>query len=221
MKVAFCARKGDEVAEAEAALKAKGYQVVGSVVDVADADTYKAWIDTSAEKLGGVSVFVPNVSAGGGMNGEASWRASFEVDMLGAVRGAEAALPHLEKSEGAIVFISTTAATEAFVGPQAYNAIKAAINNYAKNLSVQVAAKGVRVNLVAPGPVYFPGGSWAMIEQHMKPFFDGTLKQIPMKRMASPDDVARAVAFLASPAASYITGTTLTVDGGMTRRVDY
>jgi NAD(P)-dependent dehydrogenase (short-subunit alcohol dehydrogenase family) len=220
--VAFCARKGSEVAEAEAALKAGGKTVFADAVDVRDGDNYKAWINQCAERMGGIDVFVPNVSAGGGMGGEEKWRDSFEIDLLGAVRGAETAMPHLEKSgKGAIVFISTTAATEAFVGPQAYNAIKAAINNYAKNLANAAAPKGVRVNAVSPGPVYFEGGSWSMIEKHMKPFFDMTMKQIPMGRMASPLDVARAVAYLASPAASYITGTNLVVDGGMTRRVDY
>jgi NAD(P)-dependent dehydrogenase (short-subunit alcohol dehydrogenase family) len=220
--VSFCARKGSEVAETESALRATGATVHGSVVDVKDGDVYKAWIAQSAERLGGLDVFIPNVSAGGGMGGEEKWRDSFEVDLLGAVRGAEAALPHLEASKAAaIVFISTTAATEAFVGPQAYNAIKAAINNYAKNLSTTLGPKGVRVNTVAPGPVYFAGGSWEMIEKHMKPFYDITMRQIPMGRMATPADVARAVAFLASPAASYITGANLVVDGGMTKRVDY
>jgi 3-oxoacyl-[acyl-carrier protein] reductase len=221
VEVAFCARKGAEVAEAEAALKAKGYKVHGAAVDVKDGESYKAWINTCAEKLGGVDIFIPNVSAGGGMGGEEKWRDSFEVDLLGAVRGAETVAPHLEKTGGAIVFISTTAATESFVGPQAYNAIKAAINNYAKNLATTMGPKGVRVNAVSPGPVYFAGGSWEMIEKHMKPFYDMTMRQIPMGRMASPQDVANAVAFLASPAAGYVTGTTLTVDGGMTKRVDY
>ncbi len=218
--IAFCARKGEEVAEAEAELKKKG-TAFGAVCDVRNADAYRGWLSTAVDKLGGADVFIPNVSAGGGMAGEENWRNSFEVDMLGAVRGVETMTPHLEKTKGAIVFISTTAATETFVGPQAYNAIKAAINNYAKNVATQLAPKGVRVNCVSPGPVYFEGGSWAAIEQRAKPFFDATLAQIPMGRMATPADVARAVAFLASPAAAIITGANLIVDGGMVKRVDY
>ena len=218
--VAFCARKGDEVAEAEAALKKKGI-AHGAVCDVRNGDSYRDWLATAVEKLGGVDIFIPNVSAGGGMGSEENWRNSFEIDLLGAVRGAEAMAPHLEKTKGAIVFISTTAATETFVGPQAYNAVKAAINNYAKNLATQLAPKGIRVNCVSPGPVYFEGGSWAMIEQRMKPFFDATMAQIPMGRMPTPADVARAVAFLSSPAATIITGVNLVVDGGMLKRVDY
>lgn len=222
VEVAFCARKAEEVAEAQGALTAKGLKVHGAVADVADADGYKGWINGAAEAMGGMDIFIANVSAGGGMKGEESWKASFEVDMLGAVRSVEAATPHLLKSaKASLVFISTTAATEAFVGPQAYNAIKAAINNYAKNLASSMGAKGLRVNTVSPGPVYFEGGSWEMIKTHMKPFYDSTMAQIPLGRMADPQDVANAVAFIASPAAGYITGTNVTVDGGMLKRVDY
>lgn len=220
--VALCARKAEEVDEAVAALEDKGVTATGKAVDVGDKDAYKAWIGDAAQELGGLDIFVPNVSAGGGMDGEENWYNNFEVDMMGAVRGLEAAMPHLGQSETpAVVFISTTAAVETFLAPQAYNAMKAALLTYAKQMAEAVAETGVRINVVSPGPVYFEGGAWNTIEQHMPELYKGTLAQCPMGRMAKPEEVARAVVFLASPAAAYITGTNLIVDGGFTKRVQF
>jgi NAD(P)-dependent dehydrogenase (short-subunit alcohol dehydrogenase family) len=221
-RIVFCARKPEEVEEAEAAFREAGGECRGVTADVSDVDSYGAFLEQAASAFGRVDVFVPNVSAGGGMGSEQFWRNSFEVDVLGTVRGCEALAPVMaEAGGGAIVLISTTAAQESFVGPMAYNAMKAALLNYAKNLSQQYASRQVRVNAVAPGPVYFEGGAWAQREAQAPAVFKSVLGQIPMGRMASPQDVANAVAYLASPAAAYITGVTLTVDGGFTKRVDY
>jgi NAD(P)-dependent dehydrogenase (short-subunit alcohol dehydrogenase family) len=221
-RVVFCARKPEEVEETAAALQNAGADARGFVADVADAGSYGDFLAKAPGAFGQIDVFVPNVSAGGGMGSEQFWRNSFEVDVLGTVRGCEALAPVMaEGGGGAIVLLSTTAAQESFVGPMAYNAMKAALLNYAKNLSQQYAARQVRVNAVAPGPVYFEGGAWAQREAQAPAVFKGVLGQIPMGRMASPQDVASAVAYLASPAAAYVTGVTLTVDGGFTKRVDY
>jgi 3-oxoacyl-[acyl-carrier protein] reductase len=221
-RIVFCARKAEEVDATRSALEAKGAETVGVVADVADAASYAAFLDQAKAAFGGVHVFVPNVSAGGGMGSEQFWRASFDVDVLGTVRGCEAMAPAIaEAGGGAIVLVSTTAAQEAFVGPMAYNAMKAAMLNYAKNLSQQWAARQVRVNAVAPGPVYFEGGAWAQREASAPEVFNRVLSQIPMGRMATPADVANTVAFLASAAAGCITGSTVTVDGGFTKRVDF
>jgi len=103
----------------------------------------------------------------------------------------------------------------------AYGALKAALVNYASNLAHQLAGKNVRVNVVSPGPVYFAGGAWEMIQKAMPPFYEQTLKSCPQGRMGTPEEVARAVTFLASPAASLITGTNLVTDGGFTKRVAF
>jgi 3-oxoacyl-[acyl-carrier protein] reductase len=124
--VGICARNQAEVDETIAALTAKGVKACGSVVDVTDAASLEAWINHCADTLGGIDIFVPNVSAGGADNSESGWRANFEADMLATWRGVELTQPHLAKSgQGAIVIISTTAAVEAFAGPSPYGAIKA------------------------------------------------------------------------------------------------
>ena len=218
--VAFCARNQEEVSSTLEALGKKGTRVTGAAVDVTDKEAYQAWIAAAGEELGGIDIFVPNVSAGGGQTDEDGWRANFEVDLLGTTRGIEAVMPFLSKSEAAsIVIISTTAAVETFLGPQTYNAIKAALIVHGKQLSQALAPDGIRVNCVSPGPIYFAGGAWEFIEQNMPDLYNATLADIPSGRMGSPEEIANTVSFLASPAASLITGVNLVADGGFTKRV--
>lgn len=220
-RTVFCARKAEDVEDAQRAFDASGVETLGLVADVGDADSYAAFLARASTAFGGVDVFVPSVSAGGGMGDEKFWRNSFEIDVLGTIRGCEAMRPVMAANGGSIVLISSTAALEAFVGPMAYNAMKAALLNYAKNLSQQVGPSQIRVNAVAPGPVLFPGSSWDKRRTGAPEVFASTLARIPLGRYATPQDVANTVAFLASPLAAYITGVTVTVDGGFTKRVDY
>lgn len=221
--IAICARKADQVEEAVAALQARGVKAVGEAVDVKDKEAYTAWVARSGEELGGIDILIPNVSAGGGMDrGEQHWYDNLEVDILGTTRAIEAAMPMLVASEaGAIVMISSTAAVETFVAPQPYNAIKAALLTYSSQLSQAVAKDGIRVNSVSPGPIYFEGGSWDFIKNNIPQFYEGTLAKSPFGRLGSPEEVARVVTFLASPAASWVTGQNICIDGGFTQRVDF
>ncbi|MDA1075799.1 MAG: SDR family oxidoreductase [Proteobacteria bacterium] len=219
--VSICARNQAEVEAAVAALQAKGVTAFGQSVDIGDGDALKAWIEASAEALGGIDCVVSNVS-GGNAPGEAGWRANFEHDMLGTVRCVQAAMPYLENSDnGSIVMISTTAALEKFISAGPYNAMKAALLNYSGALSQDVAPKGIRVNAVSPGPIYVKGGSWGFIKEKMTPFYDATLAQIPLGRMGSAEEVAAQVVFLASPRAGFTTGTNVVIDGGITKRIQY
>lgn len=157
----------------------------------------------------------------GGPAGEASWRRNFEIDVLGTVHAADAAMPFLENSQAAaIVVISSTAAVETFhdifpVGVlQSYGAMKEALTNYVADLSSMHGSKGIRVNMVSVGPIYFPGGVWHQREQEGSEIFHKMVAHCGLGRLGRPEEVARAVVFLASPSASYITGTNLIDDGG-------
>jgi 3-oxoacyl-[acyl-carrier protein] reductase len=145
-----------------------------------------------------------------------------EVDMLGTVRVAEAALPFLEKSDaGSFVSISSTAALESSQGIRAYTGIKAAVIAYMANASNAWAEKGIRANTVSPGNVFFEGGVWDIRKTESPDLYQTSLDLNPLGRMATPQEVANAVVFLASPVASFITGVNLVVDGAMTRRIQY
>ena len=218
--LAICSRNQEEVDSAVAELSAKGVKVTGAVVDVADKASYQAWIASVGEELGGIDIFVPNVSAGGGNMSEEGWEANFNIDLLGTTRGVEAAMPFLEKSSAAsIVVISSTAGVETFMGPQPYNAIKGALVIHAKQLSQALAPAGIRVNCVSPGPIFIEGGAWEFIKEYMTDLYDATLADIPSGRFGSAEEIANTVAFIASPAASLITGVNLVADGGFTKRV--
>ncbi len=218
--IALCARSADEVTEAIGALKSRGIKAFGDAVNVRDGEAYKAWLAKAAEALGGCDVFVPGVSAGGGFDSEKNWVKNFEIDVLHTVRGCEALMPHLEKSgQGSIVIIGSTNAVETFAAPMAYNAMKAALITYGKQLSQFTGKKGVRVNTVSPGPIYFEGGAWEMIKGSQPKFYDWAIKQIPNGRMGTAEEIARVIVFVASPAAALITGANIIADNGFTKRV--
>ncbi|HEX3305490.1 MAG TPA: SDR family oxidoreductase, partial [Streptosporangiaceae bacterium] len=102
-----------------------------------------------------------------------------------------------------------------------YATMKAAIIHYTQGLAYQLAAKGIRANSLSPGNTYFPGGVWENIEQNNPELFATALGLNPTGRMARPEEIARAAVFLASPAASIMTGANLLVDGGLTRGVQF
>jgi 3-oxoacyl-[acyl-carrier protein] reductase len=218
-KVAFCARTKDEVAAAEAEIRATGADVAGTAVDVADGAALSAWVAASAERFGGVDVVVANVSALAIGPGEENWRSSFEVDLMHTVRLVEAALPHLEASGvGSVVAVSSVSGREVDFASGSYGVMKAALVHYTSGLAFQFAGK-VRANAVSPGNTYFDGGVWQGIEQNDPEFFATALGLNPTGRMATPAEIAYGVVMLASPRASFITGTHLVVDGALTRGV--
>ncbi|WP_300011229.1 SDR family oxidoreductase [Pseudonocardia sp.] len=212
--VAFCARTAAEVEAAQAETGA-----VGTALDVADGAALAAWVAASAERLGGVDVAVANVSALAIGAGEDNWKAGFEVDLMHTVRLCEAALPHLTASRGAIVAISSVSGREIDFAKDAYGTMKAAVVHYVSGLAFEHAAAGVRANCVSPGNTYFPGGVWESIEGGNPELFATAMGLNPTGRMATAEEIAYAVTMLASPRASFITGTNLVVDGALSRGV--
>jgi 3-oxoacyl-[acyl-carrier protein] reductase len=211
------------VIETVAAFKASGAGAYGEAFDVADADALAAFVDKAAAALGGLDIFVANISgAMGGGNDPASWRTAVEVDILSTVRGCEAAVPHLEKSgAGSLVVIGTVSAVEVSGPRRPYSSVKAALIPYVKNLARDLAPKNVRANLVSPGTIYFEGGVWNMVENGMPEFFKQMVARNPLGRMGTPEEVANATVFLASPRASFITGANVVCDGAITQRVGF
>jgi len=218
--VAFCARQPAEVRERTEALRAKGFQVDGAVCDVSDGDAYLAWTQKASAALGGVDIFVPNVSAGPGQ-GEAGWKAAFDVDLMGTVRGCEALMPQLSATGGAIVVIASIAGLVSFGGPAPYNTAKAGLIAYASQLGETAALSGVRVNTVSPGPILVEDGFWGQVKQNQPDTYKAVCAQHPFARLGTPQEVANCVVFLASPAARWVVRSNLIVDGGMSPRVQY
>ncbi len=217
--VAFCARNPDEVRETQESLSARG-PVVGSVVDVADGHALAAWVEVCAGDLGGIDVVVANVSALAFPDTEESWQASLNVDLMHTVRMVRAALPHLERSENAsIIAISSVSGRESDFASGPYGTVKTAIIGYVHGLAMQLAEKGIRANTVSPGNTYFEGGAWSSIETGDPALFATAVGLNPTGQMGTPEQVAAPVVFLASTAASRISGTNLVVDGALTRGV--
>lgn len=219
--IAFFSRKQDQVDATVKSLSRHGGKVHGSTFDLNAPAGYQDWLRKAAETLGGCDIFVPGASASGSQ-ATGDWQKCLDFDVLGTVKGCEALEPWLEKSgSGSVVVMSSTAGTETFIVPQAYNAMKAALLTYTKQLSQAWGPKGIRVNAVSPGPIEFDGGNWEMIKEHMRALYDQTQGQFALGRFGAPEEVARTVVFLASPASSYTTGTNVVVDGGYTKRVQF
>ncbi|MFO7964878.1 MAG: SDR family oxidoreductase [Desulfobacterales bacterium] len=223
--VAICARNQDEISQTVEALNAKGISALGGVADVTDGDALKNWIEESALQLGGLDILVSNVGAMAIGADASSWEKNLRTDILGAVNAIESALPMLEEAasrngDAAIVVIGSAASVSADE-PSSYGAIKGALVHYVKGLAKQNASKHIRASVISPGMVYFKGGVWHRVEQGMPDFFKQALDRNPMGRMATPQDIANAAVFLASPCSSFTSGINMIIDGVITDRVNY
>ena len=220
--VALCARGAEGAADAAAAAAAQGVAAHGEAVDISDHAAVRAWIGRAAEALGGIDIAVGNASALATSMHERDWRAGFETDVMGHVTMVDAALPHLRESEaGAVVLLASTAALEVYSGLRSYNSVKAALVACAKGMAVAYAADGIRVNALCPGCIEFPDGVWGRARQNNPAEYERMLTMQPFGRMGTPQEIANAAAFLASPAASFVSGANLVVDGAFTRRIQY
>jgi 3-oxoacyl-[acyl-carrier protein] reductase len=223
--VAICARHADQVAAAVKALEAKGVKAWGQAVDIADGAALKGFIEGAADALGGLDILVSNASALIQGAADQDWQAMLDIDVLGAVRTFDAAKPFLlqaaeAKGDAAFVMISSVSAAES-ASPSAYGAMKAAQIHFAKGVARENAAKHLRCNVVSPGTVFFEGGVWGNVKANMPGFFEQMIKRNPTGRMATPEEVAAATVFLASPRSAFTTGINLVVDGAISQRVNF
>lgn len=219
--IGICARTEADVERAVEDLSGCG-TVVGTALDVRDSDALRAWVADAGDRLGGIDVYVHNTS-GKPARDLTGWQKNFEVDLLSLVHGVEAASEQLAAGDGGcVISIGTTATAEHFAtGSNSYSALKSAVTNWTLGQAQVLGPRGIRCNVVSPGPIFVEGGDWDRIKQGMAPFYEATEKAHPSGRLGSPEDVAAAVSFLASPRASHINGVNLTIDGGFLKRVDF
>lgn len=196
--------------------------VLGIAGNLSDAIIVRDALEKIVTTWKRLDVLVANVGAGGGTIGwdvaPEEWQRVFDVNLWATVRVAQAAVPLLKTSRGNIVFISSITGIESTGAQLPYSAAKAALNSLSKNLARELGRDGVRVNAVAPGNILFPGGSWEQKLQVDPAKVEKILADhVPLRRFGTPDEIADAVTFLASPRASFITGALLVADGGQTR----
>ncbi len=218
--VAVCARTPADVDQAVAELSKLG-TCVGSAVDAADSDAVRAWVAKSAEQLGGIDIYVHNTS-GKPAKQLPLWKNNFDIDLMALLHGVEAATPFLTDGGGSLISIGTTASAEHFAsGSGAYSAFKAAVTNWTLGQAQVLGAKGVRCNVVSPGPIFIPGGDWDRVKAGNAAFFEASEKAHPGGKLGTAQDVADTVAFLVSERAKHVNGVNMTVDGGFLKRVNY
>jgi meso-butanediol dehydrogenase/(S,S)-butanediol dehydrogenase/diacetyl reductase len=213
-KLALCDLQAERLEAVASKLSAK---VFARAVDVSDGDAYAAYIDDAAAHFGQLDVLVNN--AGIGCFGHVdeitpeAWRRTLAVDLDAVFFGSRAALQHLCKTRGSIVNTASISGLFGDPGLVAYSVAKAGVVNLTRNMAVDHAHDGIRVNCVCPGGVGTP-----MLKAHTRDaaIMEEYARLVPMGRVAEPEEVASAIAFLASKDASYITGQALVVDGGVT-----
>jgi 3-oxoacyl-[acyl-carrier protein] reductase len=219
--VAICARDADGVAGAVSELGSRG-TVWGQAVNAADSESLRGFVAAAIEQLGGLDIYVHNTSGKPARSLDA-WQNNMDIDLMALVHGVDAARDALAAGgAGALVSISTSAVGEHFAsGANSYTAFKAAVTNWTLGQAQVLGPKGIRCNVVSPGPIWVDGGDWNRVKDARPEFFEATEKAHPMGRIGDVQDVANAVVFLASPAAKHINGANLTVDGGFMKRVNY
>jgi len=225
--VGFCARDAKLVKQRESDWQARQGRVYGAALDVTDDPALKKWIDSFAAE-GGIDHFVANVSALGTDDTPEGWRKAIDIDIVSTVESVRHAMPHLvrsgKKGDGSATctIIGTVSLVEASAGPvMPYRSVKAALVPFMKSLSLEMASKGVRVNMVSPGSILEDGNTWGRQRDAGTERYKRTLARNPMGRMGTPQEVAACVVFLASKPASFVSGANFIVDGAITTRVQY
>ena len=190
--------------------------------DVSTSAGVAAVIDGAAERFGGIDVLVNNVglARGGSLleTDDGAWQEAFDATLMPAVRASKLAVPHMQRrGGGAIVIIASIYGREAG-GRMTYNAVKAAEISLGKSLAQQLAPHNIRVNSVSPGSILFEGGSWWKRQQEQpEAIAEFIRRELPFGRFGTAEEVGSVVAFLSSPRASWISGTSIVVDGCQSR----
>lgn len=217
VNVAICARSEGPLDDTLKEIEAHGVKGYREACDVGDKASLDNFLDNARRELGSVDILVSNVSALGAGNDLKAWEANVTLDLMSTVHAVDKVLPWMkEAGSGNIIILSSISGIE--VGTtQPYAATKAALISYAKSLAVDHGPDGIRVNSIAPGSIKFPGGVWDKAEKAGSPRYQSTLARIPWGRFGKPEEVANVAVFLASDAASWVTGACIPVDGAQHR----
>jgi 3-oxoacyl-[acyl-carrier protein] reductase len=213
--VSICARGQAALEKTSAEIAARGSKAHAAVCDLADKGAIATYVAAAADALGGIDILVNNASGFGAVDDEAGWEKGLTIDVMATVRASHAAVPFIEKAGGgAILNISSISGYQASTRSAPYAAVKAAVINYTMSQALMLAPKKIRVNAIAPGSIEFPGGMWEQRKASDPKLYNAILHSIPWGRLGAPEEIANTALFLCSDAASWITGQTVTVDGG-------
>jgi NAD(P)-dependent dehydrogenase (short-subunit alcohol dehydrogenase family) len=217
--VVTCARGQESLNEALAQI---GNGSTGAALDVRDEQAFADWVRQSAERMGGLDVIISNVSTRVDPKSPGWWAETFEADLMQHVRLKTLALPMLGEG-GSMLFMGSIAAvlTTLPAYEEAYGAMKAGLVNLVGQWAAALGPKGIRVNAVSPGPIDFPGGWWDGVRQANPAAHARAGAMAALGRLGRPEEVAEAVLWLSSPAASFVTGVNLRVDGGLIKTANF
>ncbi len=221
--VATCARGKEALSTRLEQWRGEGHNVHGEALDVTDAEAFESWLERSVEALGGCDIFVSNVFTLLSKKGLDRWQEAVDINLLQHIRATEKVVPHMPKGgDGSIVYIASIASImNSNPTETEYGATKAALISYASQLATKLGPDNIRVNCVSPGPIYHEGGFWQMVEQQNPDMFKRAQSLSVFNRLGTAQEVANAVAFLASPAASNITAANLRIDGAIIKTVNF
>lgn len=221
--LAIAARDSGGIQQTQRELQNMNVNVYAESLDVADSEALRSWVRNAHEALGGIDTVVANPSAFGVGNSEDDWQQGYQVDLMGTVHCVESALPYLvdaaRNGDDAVIITMSSVLGAVTDSDTAYGAYKAAIINYTKGLARRLAGQAIRANSISPGTIYCENGFWENVRQNMPAMYESFLNRNPLGRMGTPQEVANVAAFLASPAATFVTGTNIVVDGAFTEKV--
>ncbi len=221
--VAFCARNENDITAAIEQINALGAgNAMGFQADLTDEAATRDFTRQALAQLNGVDILIHNASGFDMSGDEAGWMRSFQVDMMAGVRLVDESLDALKESDAAsITFIGSMASKYHFGRPPtSYGAAKGAMRVYANDLAQQYGKHGIRANVISPGAVWFEGGSWDQQKNERPKFYAAVEKAIPLGRLGTADEIARIIAFTASPAGLWINAEHIAADGGQVAAVD-